>query len=117
MRLPRLLATPLAYRRLIRVLERQATAVEQANLLLARLVDRFVPPVDATATHPTEQAILSGTDRGDISHLDSYEMAVAEDFVAVYTTTKGHPPDEDEVFEYLADYSTRKFAETLNSSR
>lgn len=116
----RSLTAGLAYRRLVRVLERHCVAQEETNVLLSRLVERFAPDVAPVATQapvPRDQARLTAADRGDISHLDPDEMMVAQQFAANWEHQNGYPPSEEEVFAYLAENHTRQLAAELNESR
>lgn len=122
----RRLAQALAYRRLIRSLERLGSAQEQTNVLLARLVDRFAPlPVESVtppASDPpagADYARLSsrGSVRGgDITHLDPDELQLAQNFVEAYQQQRGQSPSDEEVVSYLAEQETSRLTYELNQA-
>lgn len=113
--LRRLLSLPLAYRRISRAMERQASAQEQTNVLLQRLVEHVAPfapelPQNGAKTAETDahRARLS-----DISHLDVDEMQIAEAFIAKWTELKGQEPGEEEILAEIAAVKTRNLAHLL----
>jgi len=93
------LAAGLLLKRLARDFTRIATALDQQNVLLARLADRFAP-IDP----PTDRAEVRA-DTG-VSHLDTDDAFLAQEYVARTFRDTGHMPDEDEILVYLADEKT-----------
>lgn len=89
-------------------------------MLLARLVERFAPPVapvQVESVPARHQAKLTPADRSDISHLDPDESQMAEDFIVSWTTHNGQPPTDDEVFAYVSEQQTLQLAHELNEAR
>jgi hypothetical protein len=95
-------------RRLVRSLDRMAGALEQQNLLLARLADHFCPPVVAPPQPKDLRAELSA-----ISHLDVDEAYLAQEYIGKTERQTGYSPSEDEVLIYLADEKTQVLHERL----
>jgi hypothetical protein len=104
------LATALLLRRVSRDLASIANSCARTNDLLARLVDRFAPPLTIEPS-PADRATLR-TETG-VSHVDQDDVALAEYFVARTQASTGHTPDEEEVLIYLADEKTRDLGERL----
>lgn len=116
----RSLTAGLAYRGLQRRLDRLIEAQQEQNQLLLRLVDRFAPPMDLPGAAPPvarDQARLTPSDRGDISHLDPDEMQAAQAFIDKWGRANGYAPSDEEVFAYLAEHHTQELAKSLNDSR
>jgi hypothetical protein len=93
------LAAGLLLKRVLRDLMRLADGLDQQNVLLARLADRFAP-LDPVTVKAEVRA-----DTG-VSHLDVDEAFLAQEFVARTLRDTGHLPDEEEILIHLADERT-----------
>lgn len=116
------LAVGLAYRGLLRRVDRLIDTQQEQNRLLARLVDRFAPSIDLpvpvpAAPAPRDHLRLSSTDRGDISHLDPAESELAEQFIVQWVQANGQPPTDEEVFAYVTEQQTLQLTAELNEAR
>ena len=100
-------ARPLAYRRLIRVLEQIAAAQDAQVVLLARLADQVAP---VPATSPLDDQART------IDYVDFDEMAEALRFTERMRQQTGHTPTDDEVIEHLAEIKTVAWQESLNDA-
>lgn len=95
----RRLAAALVLRRLTRDVHDMADALQAQNALLGRLVDQLAP-----LPKTPERAVVR-EDTG-LSHFDSADGQIAEEFVARTERETGHTPDEEEVLIYLEDEKT-----------
>ena len=89
---------------LLRTISRELTAIhralDQQNVLLARLADFLAPA--APPRPSTEEARDTG-----VSFLDGIEAGLVLDYVERTTRDTGAPPDEDAIMSYLADEKTQ----------
>lgn len=102
MRLPRLFATALLLRRLVRELQLLRETQQQQTALLARLVDAYFP-----APASTDFAAETATkESSGVSFLDDLEAGLVQDYIERTTRDTGRPPTEDETLTWLADAKT-----------
>ena len=86
-------------RRLVKALERQASATEAQNLLLARLADHFAPELP-----PISEAdrVTSGP-----SFARNAQLARLEEWTEGFLGRMGRPPTETEVEDWLHEDDER----------
>lgn len=99
----RALGSLLAYRRLIKGLDRLGSALDTQNVLLARLVDRLAPAVPASEA-PEES----------VSYTDERDIVLSLDYIERTRAHTGHTPSDEEVIAYLADEKTQALQSRLN---
>jgi hypothetical protein len=87
-------------RRLLRDLAGIRAALDQQNVLLARLADKFAPayPVTDRATVAAETGV---------DYVDLADQAIIQDYVDRTSRDTGRAPSDDEILIYLADEKTR----------
>lgn len=95
------LTAALLLRQVSRDLSAIAAALQEQNVLLARLAGHYAP-VDPKTSRPEVEAETG------VSHLDPIDAALAQEFVARVQQDTGHVPDDDEILIYLADEKTHE---------
>jgi hypothetical protein len=87
-------------RGLLRDLRGIRAALDQQNLLLARLADKFAP-----ALPQTDRATVEA--ETGVDYVDAADQAIIQDYVNRTARDTGRPPNDDEILIYLADEKTR----------
>lgn len=100
----RTLGSLLAYRRLIRGLDRIGAALDTQNQVLARLADHLAPALPASEA-PEES----------VSYTSEADIVLSLDYIERTRAHTGHTPSDEEVIAYLADERTQALQSRLNA--
>ena len=99
----RTLGSLLAYRHLVRSLDRIGSALDQQNRLLLRLADHLAPEMP-----------VSAAPEDSVSYTNEQDILLSLDYIERTRAQTGHTPSDEEVIAYLADERTQALQSRLN---